>query len=177
MLHVMSDLQLLNIDLLGLKAGETVLEYELGDAYFQSLESAEVKRGSVHVTLNIRNIATCFEMKFHVAGSVIVPCDLCLDDMEQPIEADNRLIVRLGEEYNEDDDEVTVNENEGMLDVSWFIYEFIALAIPIKHVHAPGKCNTAMMKVLEEHSTDQSRNGGSTSEIDSRWAKLKDIKI
>lgn len=173
----MSDLQLLNIDLLGLKEGETVLEYELNDTYFQSLESAEVRRGRVHVTLNIRKVVAYFEMKFHIMGQVIVPCDLCLDDMEQLVMAENRLIVRLGEAYNEDDDEVTVNESEGMLDVSWFIYEFIALAIPIKRMHAPGECNPAMMKVLEEHSTDQSRNGDATGEIDPRWAKLKDIKL
>lgn len=173
----MSDLQLLNIDLLGLKEGEKVLEYELDDTYFQSLDSAEVRHGKVHVTLNIRKVVACFEMKFHITGLVTVPCDLCLDDMEQPITAENRLIVRLGEAYNEDDDEVTVDENEGMLDVSWFIYEFIALAIPIKHVHASGKCNAAMMKVLEEHSTDQSGNGNATGEIDPRWAKLKDIKL
>lgn len=67
-----------------------------------------------------------------------IPCDICLDDMDQSIETDNRLVVKFGEDYSEDDDLVTVAENEGILDVSWFIYEFIALNIPIKHVHAPG---------------------------------------
>ena len=70
--------------------------------------------------------------------------------MELPIEADNKLVAKFGEEYSEDDDLITVPENEGILDVAWFIYEFIELVIPIKHVHAPGKCNPAMMKMLDE---------------------------
>ena len=52
------------------------------------------------------------------------PGDICLDDMDQTIETNDRLVVKFGEEYSEDDDLVTVAENEGILDVAWFIYEF-----------------------------------------------------
>ena len=31
------------------------------------------------------------------------------------------------------------------------MYEFIALSIPMKHVHAPGKCNKAMTSKLSKH--------------------------
>jgi len=31
------------------------------------------------------------------------------------------------------------------------MYEFVALAIPMKHVHAPGKCNKAMTSKLSKH--------------------------
>ncbi|MGN0281373.1 MAG: DUF177 domain-containing protein, partial [Prevotella sp.] len=54
-----------------------------------------------------------------------------------------------------------------------------ALAIPIKHVHAPGKCNREMMKALEEHSANRSGAEGGEETIDPRWSgllKLKDIK-
>ena len=56
-------------------------------------------------------------------------------------------------------DLVTVPENEGILDVSWFVYEFIVLALPIRHVHAPGKCNPAMIRALNEHSAARSGFG------------------
>ena len=95
--------------------------------------------------------------------------------MDQSIETDNRLVVKFGEDYSEDDDLVTVAENEGILDVSWFIYEFIALNIPIKHVHAPGKCNPAMIRVLEEHSAVRSGEGDEKA-TDPRWAALEQLK-
>jgi uncharacterized metal-binding protein YceD (DUF177 family) len=97
--------------------------------------------------------------------------------MEQPVETDNRLIVKLGSEASEEDDMIVVDENEGILDMSWIIYEFIVLAIPIRHVHAPGKCNPAMTQALEELSADRSSDEESSQAIDPRWEKLKNLKM
>ena len=167
----------LKIDLKGLQEGLTTLEYTLNDTYFQEIESSEISAGQVHVKVEIRKTRMFWELMLHTEGLVTIPCNLCMDDMEQPIAADNRLVVKLGEENNEDDELVIVDEDEGILDLSWYIYEFIALAIPIRHVHAPGKCNAAMMKVLEEHSTDRSSDEESTTSVDPRWEKLKNIKF
>ena len=70
-----------------------------------------------------------------------------------------------------------VDEEEGILDLSWFIYEFIALAIPIKHVHAPGKCNHAMTEKLLELSAARSSDENANQPMDPRWDKLRNIKI
>ncbi len=167
----------LKIDLKGLQEGLTTLEYTLDDTYFQEIESSEISAGQVHVKVEVRKTRMFWELMLHTEGLVTIPCNLCMDDMDQPIAADNRLVVKLGEENNEDDELVIVDEDEGILDLSWYIYEFIALAIPIRHVHAPGKCNAAMMKVLEEHSTDRSSDEESTTSVDPRWEKLKNIKF
>ena len=91
---------------------------------------------------------------------------------------DNRLVAKLGAETNtEDDDVVIVDENEGILDTAWLIYEFIALAIPIKHVHAPGKCNSAMTRKLEELSGAVRSSEEEVKEIDPRWEALKKLNI
>ena len=97
--------------------------------------------------------------------------------MEQPVEADHRLVAKFGAENSEEDDVVTVDEDEGILDLSWLVYELIVLAIPIRHVHAPGKCNAAMMHALEEHSTDRSSDEESNQSIDPRWEKLATLNI
>jgi len=96
--------------------------------------------------------------------------------MEQPIDTENRLVAKLGEEYSEEDDTVTVDEKEGMLDTSWFIYEAIALSIPMKHVHQLGECNDAMTALIEQHSTNRSGDGVDDEEVDSRWSELKKLK-
>ena len=94
------------------------------------------------------------------------------------METDHVLVAKLGAETNtEDDDVVTVDENEGILDTSWLIYEFIALAIPIKHVHAPGKCNSAMTQKLEELSGAVRSGEEEDREIDPRWEALKKLKV
>ena len=165
------------IDLKALEEGQTVLEFDLDDAFFQSLEAAEVQHGCLHTTLAVNRIGDCFDLNFHTVGSVVVPCDLCLDDMDQPIVADQRMAVKLGDSYSEDDDLVTVAEEEGILDVAWFVYESIALSIPIRHVHAPGKCNPAMIGMLEAHAAARSSEDKAERPVDPRWAALSDLKL
>jgi uncharacterized metal-binding protein YceD (DUF177 family) len=174
---IMNSLESLKIDLKGLKDEDTSLEFNLDDSFFGALDGADVKKGSLHVSVSIRKTTGFFEFVFHTDGTVIIPCDRCLDEMEQPVETDNRLIVKLGSDYSEEDDIIVVPENEGILDMAWFIYEFVALAIPIRHVHAPGKCNPAMTEALEELSADRSSDEDSIQPVDPRWEKLKDIKI
>ena len=173
----MCSLEQFKIDLKGLTAEVTTLDFDLDNAFFNALDETEVESGSLHVSLSIRKASGFFELIFHTVGTVDIVCDRCLDLMEQPIETDNRLVVKFGSTGSEDDDTVIVDENEGILDTSWFIYEFIALAIPIQHVHAPGKCNPAMTKALEELSADRSGDEESSQAIDPRWEKLKDLKI
>jgi uncharacterized metal-binding protein YceD (DUF177 family) len=173
----MKSLEMLKIDLKSLTDEETTLSFDLDDTYFAALDGADVKKGSLHVSVSIRKATGFFELLFHTVGTVIVPCDRCLDDMEQPVETDNRLIVKFGSEYSEEDDIIVVPEDEGILDASWIIYEFVALVIPIRHVHAPGKCNPAMTKALEELSADRSSDEESSQAVDPRWEKLKNLKV
>ena len=171
----MCSLEQFKIDLKGLTDEVTTLDFDLDNAFFDALDETEVESGSLHVSLSIRKASGFFELIFHTVGTVDIVCDRCLDLMEQPIETDNRLVVKFGSTDSEDDDTVIVDENEGILDTSWFIYEFIVLAIPIQHVHAPGKCNPAMTKALEELSADRSGDEESSQAIDPRWEKLKGL--
>jgi len=173
----MCSLESLKIDLKALKEDETVFDFKLSDDYFAAIDAEDVRRGRVVVRLVVRRTTDCyFELDFTIKGTVVVSCDRCLDDMEQPIDTENRLVAKLGEEYSEEDDTVTVDEKEGMLDTSWFIYETIALSIPMKHVHQLGECNDAMTALIEQHSTNRSGDGVDDEEVDSRWSELKKLK-
>jgi uncharacterized metal-binding protein YceD (DUF177 family) len=173
----MCSLEQFRINLKGLTEEESNFAFDLDDHFFATLNDSELEHGTLHVSVSIRKTSGFFELLFHTEGTVIVQCDRCLDDMEQPVETDNRLIVKLGSEYSEEDDIIVVPEDEGILDTSWIIYEFVALVIPIRHVHAPGKCNPAMTKALEELSADRSSDEESDQPIDPRWEKLKNLKM
>ena len=161
-------------------------QYQLDDAFFLDLDAPEVQKGQVNVTLKVRKTSGVYQLDFHTEGEVVVICDRCLDEMEQPIETTDRLKVKLGAEYSEEDDMVIVPEEEGYINVAWFIYEFIALSIPMKHVHAPGKCNKDMVNKLSKHlrvSADDEEDEFDSivdtddrpQEIDPRWNELKKI--
>lgn len=167
----------LKIDLKAMKEDRKELSFFLQDDYFTELEGSEVVGGNVQVSIDIQRINdNLFTLKFHETGTVVVNCDVCLDPMDQPMEAEERLEVKFGKEYSEEDNLVTVAEDEGILDVSWFLYEFIELQIPIRHVHAPGKCNPAMIRMLEEHSAARSGEEDESKPIDPRWETLLKLK-
>ena len=172
----MCQLELFKIDLKALAEDVTPLEWELDDTFFQQLEGAQLQQGSLHVSGSIRKAVGFFELSLHMAGTVVVPCDRCLDPMDQPVETDLRLVVKLGDAYTEDDEVITVDEAHPVLDTAWLVYESIALAVPIQHVHQPGDCNDAMMRKLNELSAARSSDADVTEEVDPRWATLLQLK-
>lgn len=182
----MGNLNAYNIQLKTLPMGKTTIEYHLDSHYFALLEDVEIQKGDVNVKVSVVRETKQSELNFELEGKVVVSCDRCLEDMDQPIKTTGHLIVRFGKEFMDDgDDTVIVPEDPGAINVSWFLYEFIELAIPIKHVHPFGQCNQGMSSKLSEHITfdaddedfvgaeDVESNGGGS--IDPRWEALKGL--
>ncbi len=180
------------IDLKGMRESSARYEFMLDNAFFAAIDVPEVQKGKVNVSLSVRKTSHGFNLNFHTEGVVIVPCDRCLDDMEQPVVSDDSFRVKFGPEYSEEgEDLVIVPEDKGTLNVAWFMYEFVALAIPMKHAHAPGQCNRDMNSRLHKYlrvSEDElgMDEMGDSSDfvqeeeevekpVDPRWSELKKI--
>ena len=88
-------------------------EFQLDNQFFMDLDAPEVQKGHVNVTLDVRKTSGIYQLDFHLNGIAIVTCDRCLDEMEQPIETDERLKVKLGPDFSEIDDIVVVPEEDG----------------------------------------------------------------
>lgn len=167
-----------NVDLKGLKAATLELEFDLDNLFFGDIDGEEFQKGAVKAVVTVRKNRDVFELAFSLNGTVVVPCDRCLDDLEIDVATENTLRVKLGDEYADEGDIVIVPEQDGDLNIAWYLYEFIALALPMKRVHAPGKCNQEMTGRLGKHSAgadDDSREDADM--VDPRWAGLKNIQI
>ncbi|MBQ8270360.1 MAG: DUF177 domain-containing protein [Bacteroidaceae bacterium] len=168
-----------NIDLKGLKTEPLVLEFNLDNAFFADIEGEEFQKGAVKAQVTARKNRDVFDFTFALAGAVIVSCDRCLDDLEIEVETENSLRVKFGSDYADDGDTVVVPEQDGDLNIAWYLYEFIALSLPMKRVHAPGKCNREMTGKLDKHSHGgvSACDDAGTDDIDPRWESLKNIQI
>lgn len=167
-----------NVDLKGLKSASLEMEFELDNLFFGDIDGEEFQKGAVKATVTVRKNRDVYDFTFVLQGTVVVPCDRCLDDLEIEVATENTLKVRLGDDYADDGDIVVVPEQDGDFNIAWYLYEFIALALPMKRVHAPGKCNHEMTGKLKKHSPDVSGDeGNDEQEIDPRWASLKNIQI
>jgi len=185
---------LYNIPLRSLSEGSHEFEYLLDDKYFKLISDADsdLQKGAVDVKLVVKRKTNMFEFEFKLNGVVHVPCNRCLDDMSIDIDCENRLIVKFGKEYSEESDEIVViPEDDGEINIAWFLYEFVSLSIPMKHVHPPGKCNRMMSSKLNKHKatsaddedgdeTDddmQEDDDVSGNDTDPRWEGLKDVSF
>lgn len=160
----MAKLNEYNIQLKTMAVGQKVVEYHLDNDFFQMLEDVEIQKGDVDVKVTVNKTAKQTELNFALEGKVVVTCDRCLEEMNQPIKTTGHLIVRLGKEFKDDgDDIVEVPEEQGIINVSWFLYEFCELAIPIKHSHPFGQCNKGMSSKLDEYIVDSESFENETS--------------
>lgn len=181
------------IDLLGSGLGGKTFEWDEDDEFFANIDGL-IQRGTVHTTVACLSAGAIYKFQIHSVGTVIVPCDRCLADLELRIETTDLLSVKLGDEWDDEGDCVVVPEAEGYIDLAQFIYEFIVLSMPITCSHAPGKCDEAMMNELSRHQatrsgeedaeltdsesseTDDVAGEDSVEPADSRWAALKQLK-
>lgn len=163
------------IQFAGLSLGEHKYEFEIGDKFFESLEYSEIKQGKIHIDLSLLKQSTMMVLEFRIGGTVKTECDLCTNPFDLPLEGIYRLIVKVGghETGDEDDDIIYVAANEHELDLSQYMFEYIALSLPIKRVHPEGECDEETLKKLKDYITDSDE----TSSTDPRWDKLKNIKL
>ena len=189
----MGKFDLYKIPLKSLSEGTQKYEYQLDDQFFRNIDSPEVQKGKVNVILTVKKSVNTFELNFEIEGVIQIPCDRCLDYMDQPVSTHERIFVKFGKEYSEENDDIVIiPETEGEINVAWFLYEFIALTIPLKHVHPAGKCNKTMSSKLKKHTTrsvddeEDEEDGDSLFEegeedipdddkTDPRWDELKKL--
>lgn len=138
------------IDLFDARLAERTLDYDLDDAFFRQIEGL-IERGQIrtHVDVDVKG-REMWDFLIHSEGTVVVPCDRCLADLELRIDTTDTLHVRLGDSYDDDGEVVTVPREDGRLDLALPIYEFVALSMPLKRVHEPGNCDPAMTARLSE---------------------------
>jgi len=161
------------IPFVNLKEGVHNYDYEIKDLFFDNFEFSEIRKGKINVHLTFERQTSMLILNFNIAGNVIVECDICLEELEIPVESSNTLLVKLGNEYREETDEaivIPINSNE--INVAQFIYEFIHLALPIKRVHPlndkdESTCNSLMIRKLDELKCNSSNNN--------TWDVLKNL--
>ncbi len=143
--------------------------------FFESIEYADIADGTVEVDVTLDRHDRMLVFNFDIRGTVVVPCDRCLDDFDLPIAGSERLIVKFGEKFDEtSDDVVIIPETASEFDLSSYLYEYIILMLPMQHIHPDDEngnstCNSEMLERLSRKQIPKDH--------DPRWDTLKNMKI
>lgn len=163
----------------GLKQGKHQFEFDIDKTFFDDFGFDEYNDVNIKVNLILEKRSTMLELTFKHKGTVNVPCDLSNENFDLPVKGKLGLIVKFGEEYNNDNDEILVlPHGEHQVDVSQYIYEMIVLSVPSKRVHPGIKDGTVaadMINKLDELSPKEKQVEEKKEDTDPRWDELKKL--
>lgn len=168
------------IPFVGLKLGKHQFEFDINKAFFESFDFDEYNSVNIKVHLTLEKKSTHMELGFKHKGTVNVPCDLSNEDFDLPVKGKLNLIVKFGDEYNDDNEEMLIlPHGEYQVNVAQYIYEMIVLSVPSKRVHPgikDGTLDPAILSKLEELAPKApKKEEKQQQDTDPRWDGLKKL--
>ncbi|MCJ7467935.1 MAG: DUF177 domain-containing protein [Maribacter sp.] len=160
----------------GLKQGKHEFKYVINNKFFESFGYDEFNGANVAVTIFLNKTSTMLELQFEAAGTVNVNCDITSEPYDQEIESELELVVKFGEAYNDEDDEILIIPyGEHQINVAQYMYEMLVLAVPQKRIHPGIAAGTLKSEVLDKLKELQPKEAKENKDIDPRWDALKKL--
>jgi uncharacterized metal-binding protein YceD (DUF177 family) len=157
------------IPFVGLKLGKHIFDFKINQTFLHSYDYNEFERLDAEVKLTFDKKSTFLELDFKHKGIVEVNCDRSGELFDLPIKGKLKLIVKFGEFFNNEHDEILVlPHGTAEVDVSQYIYEMIFLSIPAKRLHPD---------IKKDKPLYESDSNIETQETDPRWDNLKKLII
>ncbi len=153
-------------------------EFPVSDAFFSEFEGEIVESGKFLIKVNLDKRENMIEANVGFHGFINLICDRSLKPFEQIVDIEKKVLFKYGEEEAElEEDVFVITKNTQTINLAHFIYETIALEVPLKKVHPD--------EVVEDEDTDEyiyiddsleSDEEDENDETDPRWAALKNLK-
>jgi len=187
------------IPFVGLKLGKHHYDFHIEKDFIKSFGYDDFDEINVNVTLELNKKATHLELIFDHNGFVTLPCDVTNEVFDLPLTGQLKLIVKFGEEYNDDNEDMLILPfSEFQIDVKQYLYEMIVLSIPVKRIHPDivveqddedeldflDEEDLDFLESIDDDDDDFDENDNDSDEnesakqndiIDPRWEKLKQL--
>lgn len=168
------------VNIIGLSNKAHQFQYEVGEVFFRQYGTDLINNGQFHVDVELNKHETFIEADFKIKGTATLICDRSLEPFDYPIKSKHKLLFKFGEADQEISDEIImINRETATLELGQYIYEFIALAVPMKKLHPRFEAeeneqeNEAGKIVYTSESKEEPKEDEPT---DPRWNILKKLK-
>lgn len=156
----------------GLKSGIYTYDIQLGDSFFKEFENEEIKGGKVNFTVKMERMERMLLFTFSFAGELTTQCDRCLGEMKVSVSGEEHLNVRFSDtEVSEDEETAILPESANEIDLTPWLYEYVAVRMPLQHIHSEGDCDPEVTKYIAD---EEQKHGDDYT--DPRWDALKELK-
>jgi len=166
----------LNIAFRSLLEGNHEFNLLIDKTFIELFAVENISDISINVLVTMLKRERHLELTLVGKGTVVVPCDRCLELFTLFISFNNNVIVKTDAKTTEivDENLIHVAENQETLDLSQYIYESLMLSIPLKKVHPnENQCNAGVIKKLTSNNSKIKNK----KDIDPRWDSLKNINF
>ncbi len=165
----------------GLNYGLHHFKFDLENSFFEQIEHSLIKKGKASVYVDFTKMSALMQLHFKFNGAVQIECDRCLGEVFIPLKGQDELIVKLStEDFTDNPNIIAIAPSDSELDLTHFIYEMIALQLPIKSIPCEilndfSVCDSNMLKKLEQ-LIPHSENTKNEETENSIWKELNKFK-
>ena len=163
-----------NIEFSGLKLGHHNFDFDISETFFNDYNYCDFSHADIKTDVALIKKTTIMEFNIVVRGNVRIKCDLTNEPYDQPIDNNIDLVVKFGNEFNNEDDEILIiPHGEHKINLAQYIYELIILSVPAKRIHPgviDGSLKSEILNILEDLKPKENKKT-----VDPRWEKLKEI--
>jgi uncharacterized metal-binding protein YceD (DUF177 family) len=165
------------IPFVGLKLGKHKFEYHINNAFFESFDYGEFNGAEVRAEAILNKTNTMMELDIESKGTVNVNCDLTNEPFDQEIASSLHLVIKFGEDFNDEDDEILIlPHGEHQFNIAQYLYEMLVLAVPQKRTHPGVLDGTLKSEVLQRlQELQPSETSKEDESTDPRWDGLKKL--
>lgn len=161
------------INILGLSLAIHQFHYEFGNEFFGKYDTGLVSEGKFTVDVTLDKRETFLETEFKIVGSVKLVCDRSLDEFDHPIDVKHKIIFKYGDQDMEvSEDVIMIQHGTEFLEVGQYLFEFIALAIPMKKLHPRFQDESDEEGIIYSSDSPEKKK---EEDIDPRWEMLKKL--
>lgn len=178
----MNVLRTYDIHIVGLENKRYDYDFTSDDSFFAALEQDLIQKGTIQTHVLLDKSETMIRLDFHITGTVEQTCDRSLDCYDEPVETRQTMLLKFGDHNEELSDEIELIErNTATINVARYIFEFISLSLPMKHLHPrfrqedEDEDESQNGKVIYRSDPDASEAADDQPDVDPRWAALRKL--
>lgn len=159
----------------GLKDGSHSFRFDVEDNLFRHFGNEEMQQCKIIVLLDLEKQPGVDTLVFEIDGNAVFPCDRCLVEIEIPIKGNYSILMKLGEEEDNNEEVMYIHPETSILSLAQLIYEYIILSVPIiKNIACedmtPSPCDMDVLDKIETVNEDKNTQNP-------LWDSLKGIEF
>lgn len=141
-----SDMKRYVIDAQTVQQSDFEFDLQVGMELFEAMEMTEISAVDFKLSVSGHKEASNRSViELTGTGTVVTPCDRCLDDVTLEVEVEAEMTVLFGDEAKAFDGEEVTLQRGDELNIAQFVYDSIMLALPMIRAHKDGECNPDMI--------------------------------